>query len=62
MKDIEPLPITSTHPLCTDDKECTKGDLDDSFSSLDLTLIDTLEREHAEKKPYLAADNNTPKR
>ena len=53
--DIELLPITSTHPLCTDQEKENEGELDDSFSSLDLTLIDTLEHEHLDKKPYLAA-------
>ena len=60
--DIEPLPITSTHPLCTDQKNEIEGELDDSLSSLDLTLINTLECEHVHKKPYLAADTNDTKR
>ena len=61
--DSEHLPRTSTHPNCTDKKQYCKqqysinSDLDDTFSSLDLELIDSLESQHnsTKDKPNKAA-------
>ena len=66
----QPLPITSTHAKCTDDKNTYKeessvnSELEDTFSSLDLELIDSTESQHYSTvcKAYTAALPNESKR
>ena len=66
----QPLPITSTHPKCTNDnidykeESSVNSELDDTFSSLDLELIDSIESQHNTSvcKPYNAAIPEDSKR